>query len=249
MCLTTTRAVPLVGLLALCVTAPARAQSEEPPIALRVEAGRPLEVVLDQRVTVKRAGQSISGTVVNAIYAYDRVVVPAGTTVLGHIVSLQDPSTFSRTRAMLAGDFTPRRHVVLEFDALVLDGARVPICTRVKTEIPNLKRTSAATPDEEPRHSGVLGRAEQEAKNQVKDGIATAKQTTRDVLAEITQPGKSERLKHELVQRLPYHPQFIEPGTGYHAELIAALDLDRRRRSNWHRPTPARPRRAFSTRG
>jgi len=47
------------------------------------------------------------------------------------------------------------------------------------------------------------------------------------VLAEITQPGKSERLKHELVQRLPYHPQFIDAGMGYQAELLGPLDFGR----------------------
>jgi hypothetical protein len=45
------------------------------------------------------------------------------------------------------------------------------------------------------------------------------------VLAEIKDSGKKERLTHELVQRLPYHPQFIEPGTGYQAELLAPIDF------------------------
>jgi hypothetical protein len=217
-------AIPLF----LCTPGFAHAQSDAQPIALNVGAGRPLEVVVDKRVTVKHVGQPIEGTLVDPIYAYDRVVVPAGTTVLGHIASLEEPSTFSKTRAMIAGDFTPRRHVVLEFDTLVLDGSRVPIRTVVRTEIPHLKRTEAPQPSEtEPSHSGVVGRAEQEAKAKVKEGIATARQTGRDVLAEITQPGKSERLKNELVQRLPYHPQFIDAGTGYQAELLEPLDFGR----------------------
>jgi hypothetical protein len=194
--------------------------------------GRPLEVVLDQRVTIKRVGQSIAGTLVDPIYVYDRMVVPAGTPVLGHITALEEPSRFARTRAMLAGDFTPRRHVVLQFDTLVLADGSVPIRTVVRAEIPHLKRTAASAPEEaasapeeERPSTGVVGRTEQEAKAKVKEGIATAKQTGRDVLAEITQPGKAERLKHELVQRLPYHPQYIEAGTGYQAELLGAVDF------------------------
>jgi hypothetical protein len=202
-------------------------QQESAPIVLTVDAGRPLEVVLDQRVTVKRVGQPITGTVVDPLYAYDRIVVPAGTQVLGHVAALDEPSRFARTRAMLSGDFTPRRHVVLEFDTLVLGDDRVSIRTVVTTQIPHLKRTAAAGAEEERPHTGVPGRIEQEAKTRVKDGIATAKQTGHDVLAEITQPGKSERLKHELVQRLPYHPQFIDAGTAYQAELLAPLDFGR----------------------
>jgi hypothetical protein len=211
--------------LGLCGVAPAFAQSEDQPIALSVVAGRPLEVVLDKRVTIKRVGQSVAGTLVDPIYAYDRVVVPAGTQVMGHIAALEEPSKFARTRSMLAGDFTPRRRVVLQFDTLVLADARVPIRTVVKAEIPHLKRTAAAPADEERRNAGALGRVEQEAKTKVKESVATAKQAGRDVLAEITQSGKSERLKNELVQRLPYHPQFINAGTGYQAELVGSLDF------------------------
>jgi hypothetical protein len=187
-----------------------------------------MEIVLEEQVTVKAVGQRITGTLVDPLYAYDRVVVPAGTKVAGHIAALEQPSTFSRTRAMIAGDFTPRRHVVLEFDTLVLADGPVPIHAIVKTEIPHLKKTTAPTPPDDEssdQHAGVVDRVEREAKAQIKQGIANAKQTSRDVLAELTQPGKGERLKHELVQRLPYHPQFIDAGTGYHLELRTPLEF------------------------
>lgn len=204
----------------------ADAQANGSSIALRVGAGRPLEIVLEERVTIKGVGQPIAGTLVDPIYAYDRVVVPAGTRVLGRIAALEGPSTFAKTRAMLAGDFTPRRRVVLQFDMLVLGDERVPISTVVKLEIPHLKRTVApAPPEEDQPATGVTGRLEQEAKAKVKEGIATAKQTGRDVLAEISAPGKKARLTHELVQRLPYHPQYIDAGTGYQVELLTPLDF------------------------
>jgi hypothetical protein len=192
-----------------------------------VNEGRPLEIVLEQRVTVKTVGQRITGTVVDPLYAFDRIVVPAGTTVLGRIAAFEEPSTFSKTRAMLSGDFTPRRHVVLQFDTLMLPDGPVPIRTVVKTEIPHLKKSTAPAPpgDDSSETAGVVGRMEHEAKARIKEGIADAKQASRDVLAEITQPGRGERLKHELVQRLPYHPQFIDAGTGYRAELLAPLDF------------------------
>src|SRR5262249_47330998 len=41
----------------------------------------------------------------------------------------------------------------------------------------------------------------------------------------IRQPGRKARLKDALVQRLPYHPQVINAGTGYHADLLTPLDF------------------------
>jgi hypothetical protein len=196
-------------------------------VVQRVNEGRPLEIVLEQRTTVKAVGQRVTGTLVDPIYAYDRIVVPAGTQVLGCIAALEEPSKFAKTRAMLAGDFTPRRHAVLQFDTLLLPDGPMPIRTVVKMEIPHLKKASAPgrPEDDSKQNAGAIGRLEQEAKNQVKDGISSAKQKGRDVLAEITQPGRGERLKNELVQRLPYHPQFIDAGMGYHAQLLAPLDF------------------------
>jgi len=119
--------------------------------------------------------------------------------------------------------------VVLEFDTLVLPDGPVHIRAIVKTEIPHLKKATTPAPpeDDSSQNEGVIGRLEHEATTRVKEEIANAEQTGRDVLAELAQPGKGERLKHELVQRLPYHPQFIDAGTGYHAELRTSLEFGR----------------------
>lgn len=215
--------------LGLLSPAPLLAQAPTEPVPLTVGAGRPLEIVIDSRITVRRVGQAVTGTVVEPIYAYDRVVVPSGTQVSGHVAALEEPSKFARIRALLRGDFTPARGVVLQFDTLLLPDGPVPIRTVVDTEIPHLTRNAAAaaaSDEERPEGSGAGG-VEQAAKAKVKDAIATANQARRDVLAEITAPGKTERLKHELVQRLPYHPQFIDAGTGYQAELLEPLDFGR----------------------
>jgi len=221
-----TLGISSVVVLQLCTSTAIAAQTVDAPISLQVGAGRPLEIVIADRVTVHSVGQPVTGTLVNPVYAYDRIVVPAGTTVLGHIVALQQQSKFARTRAMMAGDFAPKRQVVLQFDTLVLGDDRMAISTMVKTEIPNLKRTEApkAAEDAEPR-TGIAGRLEHEAASRARESIEATKQKAHDVLAEIKDPGKKERLTHELVQRLPYHPQFIEPGMGYQAELLAPIDF------------------------
>jgi hypothetical protein len=210
---------------------PLLAQTGESQISLTVDAGRPLEIVIEQRTTIKNVGQPVAGTLVEPLYAYDRVVVPAGTRVLGHVAALEAPSKVARTRAILSGDLTPLRHIVLQFDTLVFDdGPRVEMRTLVKTEIPHLKRTSTPAPAEGKQESGDTGivhRAEHEAANHIKEAIGSARQQERDILAEITQPGRTQRLKEALVERLPYHPIAISGGTGYEAELLAPLDFGR----------------------
>jgi hypothetical protein len=66
-------------------SAPAFAQSNAAQMTLTVAAGRPLDILLDQRVVIKTVGQPVTGTLVQPLYAYDRVVVPAGTRVIGHV--------------------------------------------------------------------------------------------------------------------------------------------------------------------
>src|SRR5262245_55498862 len=65
-------------------------------IDLVVAAGRPLRVALDQRIRVKRVGQPVTATVVEPVYAYDRIVVPAGAQVRGRIEKLHGPSAWAR---------------------------------------------------------------------------------------------------------------------------------------------------------
>ena len=204
----------------------AQAQSDDTTIALIIAAGRPLEVVLAERVSIKRVGQPITATLVEPLYAYDRIVVPAGTKVIGHVARIDGPSRWVRTRAMLSGDFTPARHVELQFDQLLLEGNEpLAIHTVVKTEMPRLKRASAPATDSQQEKTGTAARAEQEAKNKAREAIASAKQQGRDVLAEITQPGRMARVRDALVQRLPYHPQVVNAGTGYQAELLAPVEF------------------------
>jgi hypothetical protein len=207
------------------------AQSTESTVQLTVAAGSSLQVVLEDRITIKEVGQPVTGFLVEPIYAYDRVVVPAGTKVVGHVAALEDPSNLARTRTMLQGDFTPHRQIVMQFDTIVFDDERsMAIKTLVKTTIPHLKRTNAPPSDSEANDAdepGVVHRAEREAKLQVKSAIASVKQNSRDILDEITQPGRMDRVKAVLVEKLPYHRQFIDAGTGYDIELLTPLEFGR----------------------
>jgi len=91
-------------------------------------------VRLNDRVTIEHVGQIVTATVADPVCAYDRIVIPAGAAVTGHIAKLGSPSRWARARTILRGDFTPQRTPVVQFDQLTLpDGRRLPISTAVET--------------------------------------------------------------------------------------------------------------------
>ncbi len=129
-----TRLIFSVFVMAAC-TAVATGQesaptlSAAPPqtIALTVPKDTPLQIVLDEEVKVKKAGQKLHGRIVQPIYAFDRVVVPAGTEVNGRIAKIDAVSRKDRTLGILNADFSPARKVEVEFDELVLgEGKHIP---------------------------------------------------------------------------------------------------------------------------
>jgi hypothetical protein len=192
----------------------AMAQAEPAPIDLVVKAGRPLRVALEDRVTVKRAGQTIRGTIVEPVYAYDRVVIPAGTKLSGHITKLEGPSKGRRAAAYFNGDFAPSRQITLEFDSMLLNGRAIPIQTVVTGGIENVRRLVAGGPAKKGRAGEAVDRARQQVEQQVRDAVSA-----------ITQPGRMGRLRDRLIRQLPYHPQFLAKGTVYNASLVSALSF------------------------
>ena len=219
-------------LAALGASQPAAAQSDQPSIDLVVAAGRPLRVALDERVSLKRVGQPVTGTVTEPVYAYDRIVIPAGTKVRGHVAQIDSGSRFTRARAYLNGNFSPPRHAVLQFDALLLaDGHDMPIDTVVKGGIPNVKRQVAGGSkpkgvEQGEEATGLGARARGEIRERTSEAVSSAKERLSETLAlirSVRQPGQMRRLKDLAIQQLPYHPQYLAQGTVYDAELSAPL--------------------------
>ncbi len=220
--------MPLGPLLPWCFAAlcalGAHAQScaEPDPLApsfrLTVPAGRPLHVRIESQVTVARVGQPIDATVIEPVYAYDRIVIPAGSKVSGHISQLTNPPRRVRAQAMLGGYFSPMRDVTLQFDRLTLSGGRTfPIRTTAQAGTENMTLQVAA----QPVASGRVARAREAVTRRVHEQIRGAS----DVVGEIKSPGKLARVKEILVDRLPYHPQHLRRGTVYDANLLAPLDF------------------------
>src|SRR3984893_10592189 len=80
-------------------------------IFLTVPAGTPLKVDLDQEVRVQRVGQPVHGKTVEPVYAFDKLVVPAGTEVVGKISAIDGVPKKGRIQAAMNGEFSPARQV------------------------------------------------------------------------------------------------------------------------------------------
>ena len=62
---------------------------------LTVTAGTPLKVALDKEVRIRKTGQPIHGKLVEPVYAFDKLVLPAGTEVIGKVASIETVSKYS----------------------------------------------------------------------------------------------------------------------------------------------------------
>lgn len=204
--------VAAAATLTLATSGPAWAQANtDQPIPLLVEAGRPLRVALDTRTRVKYVGQEVTATLVEPVFAHDRIVIPAGTKAIGHIERLQTEPAAARLRSFLGGDFSPPRVILVQFDRLLpIAAPPIPIRTSAGQGAENVVLQVADTSDED----GLAARARQEIAREAKHAIAAVKA-----------PGKLERLKDALIGSLPYHPQFLAKGTVYMARLESTLDF------------------------
>lgn len=196
----------------MALAVPAGGAVAAPPddsIELVVAAGRPLRVALDRRVRVKRVGQPVTATLVEPVYAYDRIVIPAGSRVTGTIERLDRPPRRSRLLGLLRLDFSPPRPVALRFHELVLpDGTTtLPLATRVG-----------------PGMGSVVLSASGPRKKALPQRVADAARARKDEAAlAIKRRGKLRRLKDAALAGLPFHAQYIAEGTIYDAELLEPL--------------------------
>jgi hypothetical protein len=189
-------------------------------VSLSVPKGTPLQVVLDKEVKIGKVGQAIHGRLVDPVYAFDKLVVPVGSEITGQITAIEGPSNGKRTLDALDADFTPARKITIEFDSLVLpDGKNIPIQTTVTPGSGQvIEFVTAADPDAKKSAKDVATEKTREAK-------AEAKREWDDAVAQVETPGKVRRIERYVIAQMPVHPQYIDPGTVYFAELQASLDF------------------------
>jgi hypothetical protein len=185
-------------------------------IPLTVRAGVPLHVALEKPVRIKRAGVPMEGHIVEPVYVFDKMVIPAGSKVLGHVTAVEGVSKKRRAMAIANGNFTPLHAAHFEFDTLVLkDGKRLPLQTLVSPGTPNVVHLTAGG---EGKKQGRVRQAVEQARQQVK-------QREHEAIQEVKAPGKVQRLKAMILAELPYRRQVLPVGTQFTAELKTPLDF------------------------
>jgi hypothetical protein len=190
-------------------------------VPMSVEAGTPIKVALDSEVRVRKVGQVIHGKTVEPVYAFDKLLIPTGTVVNGKVSAID--SVPGRTRAMDAadGNFSPARHVHVQFDELVMgDGRAVALQT-----------IASPAPDGVLQFVSANEKAEQ--KNKLQNAASKKVSATRqaihqqwsDLQKQIHAPGKMHKLKRIALAQLPVHPQYIDAGVSFNASLLQPLDF------------------------
>jgi len=190
----------------------ASAPSNAGSLSLVVDEGTPLRVALERRTVIKRVGQQVEAVLVDPIFTYDRIVIPAGTRVRGHVERRTAVPKKRRALAMLSGDFTPLHDIRLQFDAIVLaDGRTLPVRTQVSagTEQVTLRLADGAQ-----KKGNIVSKARENTVREAKQTIAVLKG-----------PDKGERLRDTGLRALPYHPEFFSKGTVFSARLLSPLDF------------------------
>jgi hypothetical protein len=190
-------------------------------VAMSVPSGTPIKVALDSEVRIRTVGQPIHGKTTEPVYAFDKLLIPAGTPVNGKVSAIDAVPKKVRTLDAMDGNFSPVRAVHVQFDELVMpDGRRLAMHT-----------VASPAPD------GVLSFVPANEKgantNKVKDAASKKVSATRQEIRrqwaalqkQIHDPGKMHKLKRLAVAQLPIHPQYIEMGTSFNADLQQPLDF------------------------
>lgn len=190
-------------------------------VPLIVPKGMAVQVALDKEVRIHKIGQSISGHVVEPVYAFDKLVVPVGTTVTGHITKIGDVPKGERTLDALNAEFTSARRIDVEFNEFVLpDGKHLPIHTRVTPGSGNVIQFVPAT------DTGKKKGVKDAAAEKVNEAKEEAKREWDSAMQQVKQPGRAHQIERYAIAQLPVHPQYLDAGTVYLAELQQPLDFD-----------------------
>ena len=191
------------------------------PIPMSVGAGTPIKVAIDSEVRVRKVGQAIQCRTTEPVYVFDKLLIPVGTVMNGKVSAIDSVPKMVRTMQAANGNFSPARKVHVQFDELVMgDGRRVPLQT-----------VASPAPDGVLRF--VSAKEKPEQKNKVQDAASKQVSATRqaihqkwnDLQNQIHEPGKMHKVKRIVLAQLPVHPQYIDAGTSFNADLLQPLDF------------------------
>ncbi len=211
--------------LAFAFFAPGPVQAQQPDNAIQVPlvvpADAPLRVYITKRLRM-RNGEPVLAKLIEPIYCFDRIVVPGGVELQGHITKLDPASRMRRAQSILQGDFTPLHWARVQFTTLLMpDGRAIPITTADSLGLPTLyvaPRPSKTKAKGSKNNPGVLGTARDQAMQRIHS-------RTQDVIDLVRGPNKKEWLEDYLIKKLPYHPQWYRRNTRFDALLSTPVEF------------------------
>jgi hypothetical protein len=190
-------------------------------VAMSVAAGTPIKVALDSEVRIREVGQAIHGKTTEPVYAFDKLLIPVGTVVNGKVSAIDAVPKKVRTLDATNGNFSPRRNVHVQFDELVMgDGRHVALQTVASPAPDGVLRFVSANEKEKQKN-----KVEEAAVKKVSATRQEIRRQWSELQKQIHEPGKMHKLKRIAVAQLPVHPQYIEGGTSFNAELQQPLDF------------------------
>ncbi len=206
--------------------APATHKSAD--IHLRVEAGTPLRLYLTHRIWYRK-NEPVEAKFAEPVWAFDRVVIPAGAVVKGQVTELDAVPRMIRAKAIVGGDFTPLKRARISFTNVTLpDGRPLQLATQESLGLatiyvgPRPKKAPKSASNGQGNAETKTSKARQFIQQQAKAQINSRTQGFYDL---IRGPNKREWVESFLLMKLPYHPQWYRSGTRFDAVLEQALDF------------------------
>jgi hypothetical protein len=204
-----------------------RAQDAQPSagklsVLLEIPAGTPLRVYLTKKVRYSQ-GEVFDAKTVEPIWAFDRVVIPAGAVLRGSIVDLEPVSKTIRTMSILRGDFTPLKLAKASFTSITLPHGKT---INLTTE-PSMGLGSIYVPPRPGKKTKTPSnsKSSQARRFLQQQALGQANARSRGFLDFVRGPNKLEWLENYMWSRLPYHPEWYRSGTRFDAVLADPLDF------------------------
>jgi hypothetical protein len=156
------------------------------------------------------------------VYVFDKQVIPAGSDVLGKVIEIQGISKAKRFLSIMNGELSPPHQVRIEFDELVLSaGQHIALKTNV---FPGSAGVLQFVPANQ-KNKSETQKGKDLASRKIEEVRQEARRDWRIAKRQLHEPDKMDKLERYAVARLPYHPQYIEQGASFNAELREPLDF------------------------
>jgi hypothetical protein len=188
---------------------------------MTVEEGTPIKVALDSEVRVRAVGQTIHGKTTEPVYAFDKLLIPVGTVVNGKVAAIDPVPKMARTMQAANGNFSPVRKVHVQFDDLIMsDGKTMALHTVVSPAPDGVLRFVSANEAEKKKN-----KVQEAASNKVSATWQALHQQWSDLQKKIHEPGKMHKVTRMVLAQLPVHPQYLDAGTSFNANLLQPLNF------------------------